>query len=71
MITKAGVPASKVFIGVTSYGRSFRITSPSYTSPIYTYTSTRNVSNVYKGRYTDTAGYLSNVEIKEIIIDNP
>jgi GH18 family chitinase len=71
VITKAGVPASKVLVGVTSYGRSFRMTSPSCTGPMCTYTGTRNVSNAYKGRCTDTAGYLSNAEINEIIMDNP
>lgn len=33
LITKAGVPASKVVVGVTSYARSFEMEDPSCTGP--------------------------------------
>jgi hypothetical protein len=67
MITKAGVAANKVLVGITSYGRSFRMSSSSCTGPLCTFTGARNQSNAYKGRCTDTAGYISNAELQEII----
>jgi len=65
MITKAGVPSNKVVVGVSSYGRSFRMTTPGCTGPMCTYTGKE--SGATKGRCTDTAGYISNAEIMEII----
>lgn len=64
MITKAGVPSNKVVVGVTSYGRSFRMTTPGCTGADCTYTGSD--SGATKGRCTDTAGYISDAEIKEI-----
>jgi hypothetical protein len=61
MITKAGVPSSKVVVGVTSYGRSFQMTTPGCTSEMCTYTGTD--SGAFKGICTDTGGYLANAEI--------
>jgi hypothetical protein len=71
MITKAGVPASKILVGVSSYGRSFRMSDYRCAGSMCTYTGTNISSNAYKGRCTDTAGYISNAEIEEIIKDNP
>ncbi|PGH08766.1 hypothetical protein AJ79_05865 [Helicocarpus griseus UAMH5409] len=67
MITKAGVPANKVLIGITSYGRSFRMSDPTCADPKCTFTGTRNSSNAHRGRCTGTSGYISNFELKEII----
>jgi hypothetical protein len=66
MITKAGVPSSKVIVGVTSYGRSFQMVDPSCTGPECLFTGGPGSSGATKGRCTDTAGYISNAEIKEI-----
>lgn len=66
MITKASVPSSKVLVGVNSYGRSFQMVDPSYTGPNCLFTGNRKASHTRKGRYTQTAGYISNAEIKEI-----
>ncbi|KAI8261295.1 hypothetical protein K4K58_001428 [Colletotrichum sp. SAR11_239] len=71
MITKAGVPASKVLVGVSSYGRSFRMSQPDCFGPMCTYTGTRSRSDAYHGRCTNTGGYISNAEIEEIIESNP
>ncbi|KAK4178365.1 hypothetical protein QBC36DRAFT_182744 [Triangularia setosa] len=65
MVTKAGVPSTKLVIGVTSYGRSFRMVDPSCTGPMCTFTGPQ--SGAKPGRCTRTAGYLANAEIQEIL----
>jgi chitinase len=65
MITKAGVPSGKLAVGVTSYGRSFQMTTPGCTGPLCTYTG--GVSGAYPGPCTGTAGYISNAEINAIL----
>ncbi|KAF3484076.1 glycosyl hydrolase, family 18 [Arthroderma uncinatum] len=67
MITKAGVPSNKVVVGVTSYGRSFKMAQAGCTAPTCKFTGTSRESNAAKGRCTDTGGYISNAEIDEII----
>lgn len=69
MITKAGVPTNKIVVGVTSYGRSFQMTDPQCTGPMCTYTG--RDSGATPGSCTDTAGYISNAEIREILDTNP
>ncbi|QPH06483.1 hypothetical protein C2857_004988 [Epichloe festucae Fl1] len=70
MITKAGVPSAKIIVGVSSYGRSFRMESPGCTGPDCRYLGTRQESKAKKGRCTDTAGYIANAELREIIDEN-
>ncbi|RDW81617.1 class V chitinase Chi100 [Aspergillus mulundensis] len=65
MITKAGVPSSKIAVGVTSYGRSFQMTTPGCTGPMCTYTG--GGSGAYAGPCTGTAGYIANAEISAIL----
>ncbi|KAJ5167058.1 uncharacterized protein N7482_005839 [Penicillium canariense] len=67
MLTKAGVSSTKITLGVTSYGRSFRMSDPSCWGPDCTYTGGYDVSNAREGVCTTTAGFLANAEIKEII----
>ena len=67
MITKAGVASNKVVIGVASYGRSFKMEAAGCDGPMCKFTGTPRISNAAKGRCTDTAGYISNAEIAEII----
>jgi GH18 family chitinase len=67
MITKAGVPSGKIVVGVSSYGRSFKMTQAGCDGPNCKFTGTNRISNANRGRCTDTAGYISNAEISEII----
>ena len=67
MITKAGVPANKLLVGITSYGRSFRMSDSSCSGPMCTYTGSNTSSDAYPGRCTQTSGFLSNAEMQEII----
>ncbi|RMJ17465.1 hypothetical protein CDV36_002850 [Fusarium kuroshium] len=69
MITKAGVDPAKVIIGISSYGRSFRMTDPNCTGPQCTFTGSFSVSNAEPGECTNSPGYLANAEIRKIIYD--
>ncbi|KAK4455350.1 hypothetical protein QBC34DRAFT_340767 [Podospora aff. communis PSN243] len=71
MITKAGMPSSKVIVGVTSYGRSFRMAQPGCVGPMCTFTGTNRTSQASSGRCTEVSGYISDAEIGEIIKSNP
>lgn len=66
MITKAGVPAAKVIVGVSSYGRSFKMKDPKCTGPTCQFTGSFSVSNAEPGKCTGSAGYLANAEIGKI-----
>lgn len=68
MITKAGMPSNKVVVGVTSYGRSFKMANPNCKGPNCKFTGSYTVSKAAKGRCTNTAGYISNAEINDIIL---
>ncbi|KAF3054755.1 hypothetical protein CFAM422_013264 [Trichoderma lentiforme] len=68
MITKAGVPSNKVVVGVSSYGRSFKMAQAGCTGPMCQFTGSPRVSNAAKGRCTDTSGYISNAEIEDILL---
>lgn len=70
MITKAGVPGSKVIVGVTSYGRSFNMAEAGCWGPSCLYTGDRSNSEATKGVCTDTAGYIADAEIYEIMEDS-
>lgn len=67
MVTKAGVPASKVFVGISSYGRSFKMERSGCTGVDCKFTGTRNTSYAAPGPCTDTSGYISSAEIREIL----
>ncbi|KAJ5943590.1 hypothetical protein N7516_003758 [Penicillium verrucosum] len=67
MMTKAGVPSHKIVVGVTSYGRSFKMADATCRGPLCTYLGERNDSPAKPGRCTETGGYISNYEINEII----
>ncbi|OBS25972.1 hypothetical protein FPOA_06504 [Fusarium poae] len=66
MITKAGVPAEKVIVGIASYGRSFRMADKSCTGPHCLFTGSFSESDAEPGQCTGTGGYISNAELDEI-----
>ncbi len=67
MITKAGVPANKVIVGVTSYGRAFKMKDPKCKGPMCEYTGTGSASDALPGPCTGTQGYMANAEIDEFV----
>ncbi|KAI0419879.1 class V chitinase Chi100 [Xylaria grammica] len=69
MITKAGVPSGMIAVGVSSYGRSFKMSTPGCKGPECTYTGPN--SGAWAGPCTDTPGYLADYEIGLILKENP
>ena len=65
MITKAGVPSNMISVGVSSYGRAFGMTDSSCSSPMCTYGGPD--STAMPGKCTQTAGYISDAEILQLI----
>ncbi|KAJ6073194.1 hypothetical protein N7467_011279 [Penicillium canescens] len=63
MITKAGVPNSKIVAGLASYGRSFGMVDPACFGPECKFTGPK--STAMPGRCTQTPGYIANAEIQE------
>lgn len=66
MITKAGVATDSLMVGVASYGRSFQMTTAGCTDSSCTWDAAGAA-----GPCTDTAGYIANAEINEILASNP
>lgn len=66
MATKAGLSSNKVVVGVASYGRSFRLQRPGCFTPDCLFTGSPTQSDAFQGRCTNTSGYISNAELKEI-----
>jgi len=50
----AGVPANKIMVGISSYGRSFKMAEASCTGPMCHYVRGRNQSPAMKGECTET-----------------
>ncbi|KAF4442605.1 Killer toxin subunits alpha beta [Fusarium acutatum] len=66
MITKAGVPSTKVIVGITSYGRSFKMAKKGCVGPMCTFLGSSTESLARKGVCTGESGYISNEEIENI-----
>ncbi|KAK4129674.1 glycoside hydrolase family 18 protein [Parathielavia appendiculata] len=56
MITKAGMPANKVIVGVTSYGRAFKMKDPNCKGEMCEYTGTASVSNALPDQTASASG---------------
>ncbi|KAF5023085.1 hypothetical protein F66182_4842 [Fusarium sp. NRRL 66182] len=67
MITKAGVPNNKVFVGEASYGRSFHMATDGCWKPTCEFTGSKTESDAAPGRCTKTGGYLAFAEIMELL----
>ncbi|KAH6687769.1 hypothetical protein F5X68DRAFT_239170 [Plectosphaerella plurivora] len=67
MVTKAGAQAAQVLVGVSSYGRSFKMADPNCTGFMCKFTGSNTTSLATKGDCTKEAGYISDAEINEII----
>ncbi|KAM7214665.1 hypothetical protein V8F06_009986 [Rhypophila decipiens] len=67
IITKAGVPNNKIFVGEASYGRSFHMAVDGCWGPMCDFTGSRLQSDAQPGRCTDTRGYISLAEINDIL----
>ncbi|KAL6886435.1 glycoside hydrolase superfamily [Trichoderma longibrachiatum] len=67
MITKAGVEARQVVVGVASYGRSFKMNDPKCTGPMCTFSGPQSLAA--PGGCTNSSGYISNAEISDIMED--
>jgi hypothetical protein len=66
-VTKAGVPNNKIFVGESSYGRSFRMAKDGCWGAMCEFTGTRLQSDAAPGRCTNTSGYLAQAEIDELV----
>ncbi|KAK2762269.1 hypothetical protein FQN54_001279 [Arachnomyces sp. PD_36] len=66
MVTKAGVKANKIMVGVTSYGRSFKMADPGCKDPMCKYLGERNKSPAMPGQCTETGGYIADAETLQI-----
>ncbi len=65
MITKAGVPASKIAVGIAGYGRSFGMVDPGCTGPHCLFTGPESTAE--QGPCTGTAGYISQAELDSLV----
>lgn len=63
------MPSNMIAVGVSSYGRSFEMTSAGCWTEQCTFTGPD--SEAYPGPCTDTAGYISDYEIGLILDQNP
>lgn len=54
VVTKAGVPSYKIFVGESSYGRSFKMAKAGCDAPMCTFTGDRLNSDAMPGACTDT-----------------
>ncbi|KAJ5364022.1 Peptidoglycan-binding Lysin subgroup [Penicillium cataractarum] len=68
-VTKAGVPTNKIFVGESSYGRSFLMSFEGCTQPYCLFEGDWLNSPAAPGICTQEPGYIANAEIEEIIFE--
>ncbi|KAM0276289.1 hypothetical protein ACHAQH_006919 [Verticillium albo-atrum] len=66
MVTKAGVPSNKIMVGVSSYGRGFKMAEKSCEGPSCFFLGGRNQSPAKPGVCTGTSGYTADAEMMQI-----
>ncbi|VUC28028.1 unnamed protein product [Clonostachys rosea] len=66
MVTKAGMPSDKVVVGVSSYGRSFKMSDWGCRFQSCTFLGDRNTPLAKPGNCTNEAGILSDYEIAQV-----
>jgi chitinase len=67
MVTKAGVQARKIMVGISSYGRGFQMEDPNCMTDTCRFTK----EPAAPGACTNEPGYIANAEIDEILRTNP
>ncbi|RYP14310.1 hypothetical protein DL765_006475 [Monosporascus sp. GIB2] len=67
MITKAGVPAKKIVVGIVSYGRSFKMAQAGCKTEECKFLGDKKTSQAAPGQCTKTGGYIAAAEIRDII----
>lgn len=64
MVAKAEVKSTKLIIGISSFGRSFKVAEASCTGPNCEYMGKKNQSPVEEGECAREGGYLADAEIE-------
>lgn len=66
MMTKAGMPSNKIAVGITSYGRSFKMAEEGCYTEMCLFTGSKMHSNAAPGMCTDEPGYIADAEILDM-----
>lgn len=69
MVTKAGVKSNKLMLGVSSFGRSFKMAEAGCSGPNCKYVGKKNQSPAKEGECTGEGGYLADAEIEQIMLN--
>ncbi|KAH7152614.1 hypothetical protein EDB81DRAFT_789377 [Dactylonectria macrodidyma] len=67
MVTKAGARTNQIMMGISSYGRSFKMSDPECTGPTCTFTGSNTQSDAEPGECTATGGYIADAELRAMI----
>ncbi|CRK37425.1 hypothetical protein BN1723_018640, partial [Verticillium longisporum] len=65
----AGVPTNKLMVGVSSYGRSFKMAQMGCEGPNCFFLGGRNQSPAKAGTCTGTPGYIADAEMMQIALN--
>jgi GH18 family chitinase len=70
MLTKAGARTNQIMMGISSYGRSFKMSNSKCTGPTCTFTGSNTKSEAEPGICTNSSGYIADAELRRIISDS-